>query len=300
LVAMVVLVVGTTTTPAPTPTATTFGTRGRVGDGDDLVEPTGQPTWSRFGHGQGGTAGQQDHAHQPEQAQAHGRHVDRGAGVAQRDVTRSRDHHHEVGTDPVGAIGAFGLPVGEVRRLDEHRHPGAGDVEGDLVAAHVDGADGVGRELGAREVRDLVDGASQSELAPGPDGQATVVGGDGLHVDALPRLRPAVGEGHVELGQVAEPGRGDGQPLVLALAHPLGHDRLVVHGRNRGCVGHLIDVPRPADGDLVEVGVAAGGGNGGGRHRQVVADAEELEVADAGVDVEGRVHQVALGLRARC
>ena len=80
---------------------------------------------------------------------------------------------------------------------------------------------------------------------------------------------------------------------VVAL--PVEHRRLVLERLDERAVGHLEDHPRPRGGQLGEVGVGPGGRGGLGGGGEVVAHAHQLQVADARVDVEGAVGQVALG-----
>ena len=58
--------------------------------------------------------------------------VDGGATLGERHGGRRRHHDHVVGRHPVGTIGAGGLPVGEVRRLDQDGDAGLVDVDFDL------------------------------------------------------------------------------------------------------------------------------------------------------------------------
>ena len=129
--------------------------------------------------------------------------------------------------------------------------------------------------------------------------------------DPRPRLRPARRVEHVALPVgVVDLDRGV-LPLAAALRDCGHHRRPVGETFDEVGVLHLVDLPRPRlhDGlvvlggigrprlglvDQLEVGMGAGLRLGVGRQRHVVANAQLLEVPNAGFDVEVAVRQVAL------
>ena len=88
--------------------------------------------------GHGRPQGEEDGERDPERGEGVGDPLDRLAPVGQLDVLVGGDHHHEVRRDPVGPVGTLDPPVGEVRRLHEHRRARRVDVEGDAVGADLD------------------------------------------------------------------------------------------------------------------------------------------------------------------
>ena len=190
-----------------------------------------------------------------------------------------RNDDHEVRRDPVGPLGAGRPPVREVRHLDQHRGADLVDVERQALRPHL--------EVGHL---DGLDRPPLGRLAP-PDPLPLVGAAGGqrdvplVGVDEPPHRRPA--EATLVVERLLE-------PLDLGVADVGEHRGLVGQRLDQRAVGHLEHDPRRRLGQLGQVGVLAGGGDGLGRSGHVVAHAQHLQVVDAPVDVERAVRQVAL------